>query len=186
MNRRDFLKLSAGAGIAALFQTVGIGCQDRGASEIRLADLPYPADHLEPHISKKTVSLHHGRHQRGYVQKPIQLASQSRYADMTLAQIVTASAEDPSAADLFNAAAQAWNHQFYWKSLAPGGGGPPQGSLLTQIETRFGAYERFVDACVTASVRLFGSGWLWLVQGQEGIVQRANPPDRTIAPAAHR
>jgi Fe-Mn family superoxide dismutase len=169
VNRRDFLKLSAGAGIAALFQTVGIGCEKSPSSGIRLADLPYPADHLQPYISEKTVSLHFGRHQRGYVEKARRLAAQSPYADMTLAQVVTASAEDPSASDLFNAAAQVWNHQFYWESLAAEGGGSPQGELLAQIETRFGSYERFIDACVSASVGLFGSGWLWVVQGPDGL-----------------
>ena len=164
MRRREFLKWSAGAGMLALFQAAGIGCTDRGAPPIDLPDLPYPADSLEPYISERTLAIHHGRHHRGYVEKTLRLAAaDNRFAVARLEEIVKS-----SSGSLFNAAAQAWNHQFYWKSMAPGGGGPPSGPLLAKIRSRFDSYDRFVEAAVAAAADLFGSGWLWLVDAPDG------------------
>ena len=176
MNRRRFLRLAAGAGALAFFQAAGIGCRDRGASRIVLPDLPYPSDGLSPYISERTISFHHGKHERGYVEKTRLLAGDSRYADMALADIVGNSAADPNGGALFNVAAQAWNHQFYWKSMMPGGGGPPAGVVGERIRTRFGGWERFADAFVKAGVDHFASGWLWLVQDRDslGIVTTAD------------
>ncbi len=169
MNRRAFLKLAAGAGAAAFVQAVGIGCSDRDAPRVVLPDLPYPSDGLEPYISKRTVSFHHDRHQRGYVEKTLLLAGGSRYADMALSDIVLGSAADPDGGALFNVAAQAWNHQFYWKSMTPGGGGAPAGAVGERIQARFGGYEAFADAFVKAGVDHFASGWLWLVQDGNAV-----------------
>ena len=35
----------------------------------RLPDLPYPLDALEPFISARTLSIHHGKHHRAYVDR---------------------------------------------------------------------------------------------------------------------
>ncbi|MGD8367586.1 MAG: superoxide dismutase [Desulfobacterales bacterium] len=169
MDRRAFLKLAAGAGALAFVQAAGIGCSRREQPRVVLPDLPYPADGLEPYISKRTVSFHHGRHQRGYVEKTLLLASGSRYGEMTLSDIVVNSAADPDARALFNVSAQAWNHQFYWKSMKPGGGGPPAGSVGDRIQSRFGDYARFADAFVKAGTDHFASGWLWLVQDRDTV-----------------
>jgi Fe-Mn family superoxide dismutase len=168
MDRRDFLKLSAGAGLLALIQAVGFSCAERGAPDIQLPQLPYPPDALEPYISQRTVSVHHGRHHRGYVEKTVQLATGNRFAEMRLLEIVNASAGSAREIDLFHTAAQAWNHQFYWNSMTPGGG-PPDGAMRDRIGQSFGSYERFADGFVETGVGLFGSGWLWLVQEAEGF-----------------
>ena len=47
----------------------------------------------------------------------------------TLEEIVRASATDFALRPVFNNAAQAWNHDFYWKSLRPKGGAAPSGVL---------------------------------------------------------
>ncbi|MGB5721963.1 MAG: superoxide dismutase, partial [Woeseiaceae bacterium] len=31
--------------------------------------LPYAINALEPHVSAKTLALHHGKHHKGYVEK---------------------------------------------------------------------------------------------------------------------
>jgi Fe-Mn family superoxide dismutase len=161
--------MAAGAGALAFFQAAGIGCKDRGAPRIVLSDLPYPADGLEPYISKRTLSFHHGKHERRYVEKTLLLAGGSRYADMVLADIVVGSAADANRKSLFNVAAQAWNHQFYWKSMMQNGGGPPAGAMAERIRARFGGYEQFAEAFVTAGVDHFASGWLWLVQDRDSL-----------------
>lgn len=57
---------------------------------------------------------------------------------------------------------QVWNHDFFWESIKPGGGGVPSGELLQLIERDFGSFQRFVDEFKTAAATQFGSGWAWL------------------------
>ena len=44
---------------------------------------------------------------------------------------------------LFNNAAQAWNHSFYWNCMKPNGGGKPSGKLADLIDKSFGSYDEF-------------------------------------------
>lgn len=80
----------------------------------------------------------------------------------SLEDIVRLSATSKQEA-LFNAAAQAWNHEFYWRSMRPGGGGEPHGAIATLIAQAFGSPQAFARQFVTAAGDQFGSGWAWLV-----------------------
>jgi len=122
-----------------------------------LPPLPYPEDALEPVISRETLGLHHGKHHRKYVDTMNELLQKERIQARTLEEVVRA-----SQGKLFNNAAQAWNHDFYWKSLSPQKQ-RPAGALLSRIDTDFGSYERFAEAFAAAAVAQFGSGWAWLV-----------------------
>ena len=73
-----------------------------------------------------------------------------------------------SSGPLFNNAAQAWNHIFYFFSFSPDGGGEPDGELRAAIDRDFGSFENFKQAFVEAGVGLFGSGWVWLSRDTEG------------------
>lgn len=57
---------------------------------------------------------------------------------------------------------QAWNHEFFWESMKPGGGGKPSGELLELIERDFGSFDRFLKEFKSAAATQFGSGWAWL------------------------
>lgn len=57
---------------------------------------------------------------------------------------------------------QIWNHDFFWESMKPGGGGKPFGELLLLIERDFGSFEKFVEEFRSAASTQFGSGWAWL------------------------
>jgi Fe-Mn family superoxide dismutase len=83
--------------------------------------------------------------------------------DQPLEEVITAIAGDASKAGIFNNAAQAWNHTFYWNSIKPNGGGKPTGDLAAKIDADFGSFEQFVEAFKTAAATQFGSGWAWLV-----------------------
>lgn len=129
---------------------------------IALPSLPFPASALEPHISCATIEVHHGRHHAAYVARTNELLSGSEFADWTLKEIVQAAYGNGDTA-LFNNAAQAWNHSFYWQSLRPNGGGPPYGTIATLIERDFGGYVSFVELIRGAAIGQFGSGWAWVV-----------------------
>src|SRR5688500_3964658 len=116
---------------------------------IELPDLPYPTSALEPWISARTVQTHHGKHHRAYVDKVKALVGESA---LTLEAVITRAAGDPAQQVLFNNAAQAWNHAFYWRSLRPQGGPAPR------------EYSKWAEALKTAALGHFGSGWAWLVR----------------------
>ena len=115
-------------------------------NEITLSPLPYADNALEPTISSRTVSFHYGKHHAGYVNTLKGLVAGTKYEGLSLGEIVVASRAAGDAA-IFNNAAQAWNHDFYWNSLAPEGkGGEPSAELLATINAAFGS----LDACKTA------------------------------------
>ena len=130
---------------------------------IELPSLPYAVDALEPHISRTTLEIHHGRHHRAYVEKTQSLVAGTPFAAASLEEIVAKTAGKKAKAALFNNAAQAWNHTFYWNSLSPRGGGAPSGQLADLIDRDFASHAAFVDAFKAAAIGQFGSGWAWLV-----------------------
>ena len=135
---------------------------------IQFPGLPYPVDALEPHISAKTLEFHHGKHHKAYVSKLNTAIAGTAYEGQSLAMIVTTS-HDAADTSIFNNAAQAWNHDFLWRSMSPDGGGEPEGSLADAIEDRFGDLAGFRDAFKRSALGQFGSGWTWLVRTAEGI-----------------
>ena len=127
----------------------------------QLPELPYRVDALEPFISARTLDIHHGRHHRAYVEKANTLLGDS---NETPEAVIVRSARDAAKRALFNNAAQAWNHAFYWKSLRPKGGRPP------------GEFAPWPDRLKAAALGHFGSGWVWLVRdrGEIRVVSTAN------------
>jgi len=138
-----------------------------------LPPLPWPENALDPVISANTIGFHYGKHHRAYVNKLNELVQGSRYADMPLEQIVKESAgKDPK---VFNNAAQAWNHTFFWSCLRKGGG-KPGGALAARIDADCGGYDEFRKKFAETAVNCFGSGWAWLVEkdGKLDIVATSN------------
>jgi Fe-Mn family superoxide dismutase len=142
----------------------------RRTLHFELPPLPYGEDALAPIISAETLQFHHGKHHRKYVDTMNQLLEQNPVNAGSLEEVVR-----HSSGKLFNNAAQAWNHDFFWNSLSPKGG-RPAGALLAQIEKDFGSYERFVEAFARAGNEQFGSGWAWLVHkdGKLQVMATAN------------
>jgi len=107
------------------------------------------------------LAAHHGNHHAAYIERTRALTQRTPLESATLEEIVIASASQDGS--LFNVAAQAWNHAFFWKSLHPNGGGEPGGAIAERIEECFGSQRAFSQQFVTAAGDQFGSGWAWLV-----------------------
>ena len=139
---------------------------------ITLPPLPYAENALEPHISAQTLALHHGKHHKGYVDALNKLLVDNTLAELPLAEVIRQSHGYSARRTIFNNAAQCWNHDFFWKSMRPGGGGAPSGDLKVLIEHDIGDARAFVAAFSEAAASHFGSGWVWLVvtDGVAGIV----------------
>ena len=149
---------------------------------ITLPDLPYKKDALEPYISSKTLEFHYGKHHSAYVTNLNKLIENTGLAGETLEGIITKTAGDPDKAEVFNNAAQVWNHTFYWHSLKPGGGGAPTGAVAAKIDASFGSYTNFTKQMKTAGLTQFGSGWAWLVLKDGGLeIMKTANADTPIA-----
>jgi Fe-Mn family superoxide dismutase len=134
---------------------------------LQLPELPFAADALAPLISPKTLQTHHGKHHRAYVDKVNTLVAGTDLEHAALDTIVqrawSRARDDKQMQALFNNAAQAWNHTFYWHSLRPKDTRGPQGALASRIQAVFGDMTRFATAFKAAATGHFGSGWAWLV-----------------------
>jgi superoxide dismutase, Fe-Mn family len=130
-----------------------------------LPDLPYPKEALQPHISKETLEYHHGKHHRAYVNKLNELIAGTEFENASLPDIVL-----KATGPVFNNAAQAWNHAFYWQCLSPDGGGEPGGDLARAINSAFGSFAGFKEKFSKLAEGTFGSGWAWLVRDKAGTL----------------
>ncbi len=137
--------------------------------EHTLPPLPYALDALQPHISKETFEYHYGKHHQAYVTQLNKLIKGTEFEDVGLEDIIKKSSDG-----IYNNAAQAWNHTFFWNSMIPNGGGAPTGTLADAINKKWGGHGEFKKAFVTAAVGNFGSGWTWLVKKADGSVDIVN------------
>ena len=135
-------------------------------------DLPYAYDALAPHISEETLHYHHDKHYAGYVDKLNELLVDSPYAGQPLEDIVL-TAEGA----VYNNAAQAWNHEFYFDQLSPKPQQAPQGTLLEAIDRSFGSFDEMKTQMSRAAVGLFGSGWVWLAAKPSGELTIVSTPN---------
>jgi Fe-Mn family superoxide dismutase len=142
------------------------------AMRFELPPLPWKADALEPYLSTHTIDVHYGRHHRGYLEKLEKAVAGTELADLDLVEIIRR-AEGPT----FNWAAQVWNHDFYWKSMTPKGGGDPEGALADAVNASFGSIDKFRKEFAKAAESEFGSGWAWLVATPSGDLRVVSTDD---------
>jgi Fe-Mn family superoxide dismutase len=128
-----------------------------------LPPLPYSRNALDPHMSAQTLDFHHGKHHQAYVTNLNNLVKDTPLASQSLEEIIRATAKDEAKAGIFNNAAQAWNHSFFWSCMKPNGGGNPPGALALKLDAAFGGLDKFKEQFKQAAVTQFGSGWAWLV-----------------------
>ena len=145
-------------------------------SAIVLPPLPYARNALEPHMSRETLDYHYGKHHQAYVDKVNKLIAGTEFEDASLEELVA-----ESAGEIFNNAAQVWNHTFFWNCLSPRRQSP--GKELTQALEKLGGLESFQNQFDKAASALFGSGWAWLVKDTKGALKivttaNANTPVR--------
>lgn len=125
--------------------------------------LPYATDALEPVISKTTVELHYGKHHQAYVDNLNKLVVGTEFENADLETVVK-----KSSGAIFNNAGQILNHNLYFTSFKPNGGGEPKGKLAEAINAQFGSFDKFKEEFNAAGVSVFGSGWVWLAKDANG------------------
>ena len=144
------------------------------AAPFQLPALPFADTALAPVISAETLGFHYAKHHKAYVDNLNKLVEGTKFADLSLEQVIEESAKDGNAG-VFNNSAQIWNHTFYWNSLSADGG-VPSGKLAEMIDRDFGGIKQFQKDFAVAGNTQFGSGWAWLVHkdGKLSIEKTAN------------
>jgi Fe-Mn family superoxide dismutase len=133
---------------------------------IELPKLPFSPEALAPFISAETIEFHYGKHHQAYVNNLNGLIPGTEFEDSDLESIIK-KAEGP----VFNNAAQVWNHTFYFESFSKEGRRNPAGNVAMAINRSFGSFESFRELFTKSASSLFGSGWAWLVEGNDGLLQ---------------
>jgi Fe-Mn family superoxide dismutase len=134
-----------------------------------LPDLPYAYDALEPVISGRTMKFHHDKHHKAYVDTTNTLLKDANAAPDSLESVIRA-AKASGNKKLFNNAAQAWNHAFFWNAMT-GNAEKPGGELAAAIDGACGDLAGLKQRFVADGVAQFGSGWVWLTANAEGQLQ---------------
>lgn len=142
-----------------------------------LPPLPYAHDALEPTIDAATMQLHHGKHHQAYVDKLNEgvgedAALEGKSLEDILASISSASKK------VRNNGGGHWNHSFFWETMTPGGGGRPNGRLAEAIDAEFGSLDGLKAKFSEAGIGQFGSGWVWLIVGEDGQLAVTSTPNQ--------
>lgn len=136
-----------------------------------LPALPYDYNALGPHISAKTLEFHHDKHHNTYVNTYNSLVEEAGMADKSIEAVIKETFDNPSHTKLFNNAAQAWNHTFYWNCMKPSGGGSPSGELADKINRDLNGLDQLKQDLKSAGTGQFGSGYAWLVLARNGRLE---------------
>lgn len=137
-----------------------------------LPELPYAHSALEPHIDAQTMEIHHGKHHQGYVNNlNAALEGHDELAKLDVEELlknIDQVPEDIRQAVINNGGGHA-NHSLFWSIMAPSGGEPSSGEIGEAIKSAFGSLEAANEEFTTAATKRFGSGWAWLVIGDDGL-----------------
>ena len=126
-------------------------------------ELPYAYDALAPQLSEETLRYHHDKHYAGYVAKLNELILDTPYEGQPLEDIILA-----ADGAVYNNAAQAWNHAFYFEQLSPDPQRVPTGALADAVVRTFGSVDALRERMNREAVGLFGSGWVRLAADRQG------------------
>lgn len=137
--------------------------------------LPYATNALEPIISKKTLEIHHGKHYQNYISTLNRLIKGTPFDQMELSKIFMTTTVKEQA--IFNSAAQAWNHEFYFNCMTTEKNQKPSAMLVASIKKHFDSTENFKTKFTESALKLFGSGWTWLVKDTNGDLKVVNLKD---------
>lgn len=180
MKRRSFIKNSAlaTAGLSLLssinpFKAAATAPVD--AAGFTLPKLPYSYSSLEPFIDELTMSIHHSRHHAAYVTN-LNKALETVIGKHTDLEQICRSISTFNTAVRNNAGGH-YNHSFFWQVMTPKGS--EMGAVVNKaITNSFESVEQFKAEFRKAATSVFGSGWVWLVQDENGKLKIGTTPNQ--------
>jgi Fe-Mn family superoxide dismutase len=140
-----------------------------------LPPLPYAYDALEPTINEETMKFHHDKHHKAYTDKLNEgVAADPKLEGKSIEEILGVISSQPPL--VRNNGGGYWNHAFFWKIMAPGGGAP-SGKLAAAIDV-FGGLDKLKDDFNTKGAGQFGSGWAWVIADSSGALKVVSTPNQ--------
>ena len=133
--------------------------------------LPFAYDAMEPHIDTLTMETHHGKHHAAYTATFNKLAEQAGVQDKDIVEVLANLDQIEDATlrtGLRNQGGGYYNHNLYFSTISPNGGGEPQGALAEKIAETFGSFADLKEKLIALAVGQFGSGWAWLAADKDG------------------
>lgn len=181
MTRREALKRTGlAAAVCAIVPATTVTAQS-AEGPFKLPPLPYAADALEPHIDARTMEIHHGKHHAAYVTNLNKaLADQPDLAKQPLEKLLNSLGSLPQSiqTSVRNNGGGHLNHSLFWQMMSKSGG-KPGGELGKAIEESFGSLDGFKQKYSEAALKVFGSGWAWLVVNQNRLAIETTPNQDT-------
>ncbi|MGN5956154.1 superoxide dismutase [Sphingobacterium lactis] len=142
----------------------------------QLEALPYANNALEPHIDALTMEIHHDRHHQAYVDNLNKAIAGTEAENASLEDILK-NVSKYSAAVRNNGGGH-FNHKLFWTILGPNAGGEPTGELAQAINDTFGSFDELKKKLQEAGATRFGSGWSWLIVGEDGKLAVTSTPNQ--------
>lgn len=178
MTRREALKNTALATLVCATSNPlsGMGAPAAAAattSSFSLPALPYAPDALEPHIDARTMEIHHGKHHAAYVANLNKaLGGFPQHAAKSIEGLLKnlESLPEQIRTAVRNNGGGHYNHSLFWQMMKPKGGGEPKGDLARALAERFGSFATFKETFTDTALKVFGSGWAWLVRRADGTL----------------
>ena len=142
--------------------------------------LPYEYDALIPVLDAETLTFHHDKHYKTYVDNlNMALSDYPELQKLSLKELLLSldTMQEPLRTAVRNNAGGVYNHELYFDAMKSRMGQEPSGELTEAIDRDFGSYRQWKEQMKQAAVGKFGSGWAWLVSDGEGklsIIQTSN------------
>ena len=112
-----------------------------------------------PHIDARTMEIHHSKHHQGYTNNLNKAISGTEMEGKSIEEICRTPGLNGAAR---NNGGGYYNHNLFWNSMSPDGGGNPSGEIALAINNTFGSFQNFQDELSKAAATRFGSGRAWL------------------------
>ena len=141
----------------------------------KMYELPYTYKALEPNFDATTIEIHYSKHHLGYVNNLNKAVIGTKYELLTINDIFKNL--NLSDTEIRNNAGGFYNHNFFWGNMSANAGGEPEGDLMEAIVRDFGSFDGFRTQFTEASLKLFGSGWTWLVSDKSGKLRIVTTPN---------
>lgn len=143
----------------------------------QFAMMTLPYEGLGEVISKETLSFHHGKHLKAYVDNLNKMLPGSGLENLPLSEVVC-----KSEGGLFNNAGQVLNHTMYFEQFGAANH-EPAGKMKELLERDFGSVEAFKKQFEQKGATLFGSGWVWLSADKDGklVITQQKNADNPVA-----
>jgi len=190
-NRRDFLKKGALLGLTGLagsligkekleqIETISEQLSGGDAPFVQLP-LPYAYNALEPFIDARTMEIHYTKHHKGYIDK----LNDAKPAGLNYAvsDAEKCKSIDASTSPLVrNNLGGHYNHTLFWQLMKPNAADAPNvpsGKLAEAINKHFRSFDEFKKEFSDKAVKIFGSGWCWLIIDDQNNIKITTTPNQ--------